>query len=981
MAGKTLRFFNLTGGLNTIQDLFTMNSGSNRTETPDMVNMEYFKLGGLKTMEGNIQIGQTIKDSTNQFPIKITSGFEYIKDNNIEAIITSFDNRGFIYNYITKQWDDLQLGFVGTSARHSICSFNNGVIITDGTQYAYYEKDRKDLLGKVNGTINTNVLTSSDINFENIEELKLSLAKKPTILVGSTTYHVEEIVSSTEIKVTETIQSTITDADTYFTQEVIPFKPTLTNTTDNVTFTPVEIKGLALNSYKGRLWIGGEDNNLYYSELGLYYGFDIKGDAGAFGNFNEDRSSFTALGIWSEYLIAHKVNGSYLVDANNSDTSNWSVKPYSEMTCLSQQSFISNDIGYYLYDRKNNGIYPLLSRSIYNTTYMGKELSLKINNSFEYLDKSKLSEIYITYQPKKQYLCFYMNFVDGNGYSNKCYIYDNLTKSWLYRELPQNVTCAFQIDNEVYVGTQDGEILKEFQGSTFNGNPINFYWLSPSYVWSGGTNKATTKEFRVKLENETSNNFYIESIIDNKRTSKRKRRVTNNKDNGINLVWDIGYNLEDRTYKEPIEQDGYKWLGSDNKTYYSIGNAITEENVSMYYTNDPINGLTDFAGYNNTITKRQDGTEYNYNAITYTTKTVYKWQDNNKEFKCYVNSNNPNIKAWLNPDSDKTKAQVNIKVTEKNVIKYQGFKFLDIPKGIAGSDWIMRTTPAIYNQIIDYQAARKSVVFSSKTFDILLKTNQGWLKKVDNKFFIGVATNTISSSPGGRMNFVAAVIADNGAGIGTGGATALQKLDEYNTYTTVQEEVWNGRTDSVDSITKDVTTYSETSIVIDGVTYNRYTEGDYGTPTSPLVYTSTNYAPGQKIYSDKELQNVLGTITAVGEDNASITVDNTTYYFVIKEVTQTPSYWLDIPITYTLVESIKVLEDYQYPDEMPINTLTDTVWDNNLWVNVGYETKRMILSDQYFETIQYRFYGNSLEDNLCIAGFEVDGIQLTEVPN
>ena len=229
------------------------------------------------------------------------------------------------------------------------------------------------------------------------------------------------------------------------------------------------------------------------------------------------------------------------------------------------------------------------------------------------------------------------------------------------------------------------------------------------------------------------------------------------------------------------------------------------------------------------------------------------------------------------------------------------------------------------------------------------------------------------------MNFVAVIYAGS-AGVALGGATALQKLDEYNTYTTVQEEVWNGRTDSVDSITKDVTTYSETSIVIDGVTYNRYTEGDYGTPTSPLVYTSTNYTPGQKIYSDKELQNALGTITAVGEDNASIIVDTTTYYFIAKEVTQTPKYWLDIPITYTLVETIKVLEDYQYPDEMPINTLTDTVWDNNLWVNIGYETKRMILSDQYFETIQYRFYGNSLEDNLCIAGFEVDGIQLTEVP-
>ena len=36
--------------------------------------------------------------------------------------------------------------------------------------------------------------------------------------------------------------------------------------------------------------------------------------------------------------------------------------------------------------------------------------------------------------------------------------------------------------------------------------------------------------------------------------------------------------------------------------------------------------------------------------------------------------------------------------------------------------------------------------------------------------------------------------------------------------------------------------------------------------------------------------------------------------------------------------------------------------------------------NQIFQTMSVEFYGNGLNDGMCIYGFEIDGVQLEEVP-
>ena len=75
-----ISYYDLTGGLNNVNTMDTLNSSTKKTESPDMVNVEFFKLGGIKSMEGNIAIGDQQNSS-------VVGGWEYTKKNNKYMII------------------------------------------------------------------------------------------------------------------------------------------------------------------------------------------------------------------------------------------------------------------------------------------------------------------------------------------------------------------------------------------------------------------------------------------------------------------------------------------------------------------------------------------------------------------------------------------------------------------------------------------------------------------------------------------------------------------------------------------------------------------------------------------------------------------------------------------------------------------------------------------------------------------------------
>lgn len=573
--GATVKYYNLTGGLNTVQGIGTINQSNKRTESPDMKNVEYYKLGGLKSMEGNTQFANTL-------PSQISLGFEYVYGNNKYMVVTTVDGTLYIYDKISNTFKEI-FKFKTPTSRHSICTFNNGIVVSNGVDdLLFYQYGRHNLLsGTVTTSTENNSVTGTSTEFTT------ELAVGDYIEINSIKYKVTEITSDTELRIEPTPTEAVTDSN-YYLSDISELNAIYKNTDDPNISKPV--RGLALQSYQGRIFVGGNDGILYYSEVGLIHGWDLKYGAGAIPSFYDDNSDFTAFGLWDKYLIICKRERSYILDGTDADTTNWTVSPYSDFTCDSQQSWLVANNSFLVYTRTGGGIYPLLQRTIYNANYQGNDLSVKIRDSFEYVNTAKFDYIFPVYAPKKKYIMFYIPMLMGVG-SNYCFIFDIQSKTWLLRVVPQDVTVAFRYNNEIYIGTSDGKVLKEFSSLTFDGQPIEWYWKSPWFSYGEGSNHLSTREFRINIAEESTNRFHIRNRRDGKDTYNT-RAVSNNLDSFIGLVWDVDNeenSLTDTTW------DNDSWVTTSHivkrfplpKQYFQTtqiefyGNAV-DEGMSIY---------------------------------------------------------------------------------------------------------------------------------------------------------------------------------------------------------------------------------------------------------------------------------------------------------------------------------------------------------------------------------------------------------------
>lgn len=615
--GRNFRYQDLTGGLNNVSSIGTINQSNRRTESPDMQNVEYYKLGGIKTMEGNTQVGDTQGAS-------VIGGWEYTKGNNRYMVIGNSDGRVKLYNTVSREFEEIYK-FNTPSQRMSFCNMNNGVVITNGIDdVIFYDKGRNTLLtGSVDvadgsttitgnsttfgvdvvvgdyitieecaGTYKVVDITDEDTmtvepeidtsyiihyyNFFNGADNYYCLSEEPEI--GDNVYDDNEQVISTvdyyqalgdgegsivfqidgndvlgvrrhvpsgsetfnrDKEVTET-PATLSDVN-FRLAELTECNATLINSDDEGVNTP--IRGLAINYFGGRLLIG-DGNGLYYSELGKPNGWDIKYGAGVIQSIYNDSSDIKALGLYSNYLVIHKEFYSYLL-SGSADPTEWVISPFSSISCDSQQSFVQTNTRYYVYSTENMGIYPLLQHTAFTDRNLGQDISRNIRNIFLQVNSNLTDKIFAVRYPKKRYMIFYM----PNSYkpgSSLGLVYDFQTKTWLKRLLPQNVTIAFEYNDNVYVGTSDGKVLKEFSGSTFDGETLNAYWKSPWFSFGDETLWKSIEEFTITLPEDEQSDFYLNVYRDGG-SEKTERKITGDAPGTKALMWAGDIDNEDNT--------------------------------------------------------------------------------------------------------------------------------------------------------------------------------------------------------------------------------------------------------------------------------------------------------------------------------------------------------------------------------------------------------------------------------------------------
>lgn len=1020
MAGKTLSYFNLTGGLNTVQTMATINSTTNRTESPDMVNVEYFKLSGLKTMKGNVGLNHSEPIGATVDIRRINFGYEYITGNERHMIVADKRNL-YRYNPTTDRYvilnaslDNEEYTFFNRGDGITICGYANGIVAASPVNdyLIYYRKGREAKICKASiSNSDTFTISSYESSYANCSED--ILGKGDLIILNGKRYEVLE-VQPAEIqdpqdpsewipnpdkdtfKITGTIAETITDEDILISDfsKIYCVYTSITQDGDNTKIVTHNFTPKVIQSHQGRLWVAAsiEDDKsasyLIYSDLGnIHHAFEGGDasvyDAGYFAEFWEDTSDITALGNWDKYVVVHKRQQTYLIDTSNSDANSWKVERYSEYTCDNQQGFVKANNGYYTYCSDAGGIYPMIQRTIYSAISQGADASIKIRDTFLNLNTYALDEIYAVYHPYKKYIMFYMPMIGESG-SNNCYILDLQTKSWLHRRVPQNVTTAFEFDSKVYIGTEDGKVFEEFRGLDFDGEPIPFSWKSPWFIWGNGTNWTTTREIRVKMSQEGTNNFFIRNRRDGDERYK-ERTITNTSGKVDSLVWDEGQLEGDKT-QGYIEQTAiYKYIfheGEDNEeTYYSLDSVL--DKYSLMFSNKPtimsiLGGIP-----NGALSYRQPRQQgQSYDTVEAGTDTAYAfiYRPTRPQYECFRSTQNSNIKAWV-AYNDTSKAIVNVEDKE-DVNRYLAMEARYEFGNNSMSVWVKESdynskwnTPNIYIEGYMY-------------------TNGSIQRTVNGRYYNIYNTREPNGQYEGNTRGRIVILYPEGLWL------AVDPRREPANDVTISNgvrEVWNGKS-TRSGKNKTVTTYTSQYVIIDGVRFNRYTAGDEGSVTDSTkqpdwVYGRTpELTKSQKVY-DATLTTELGTVSSA--NGTKYTINGKTY---VPDQSRNEyglgTRWFLTVQKFANGTQGEVVRDeeqnieyayapYLYTGEYDadgVKRLTDTEWDNSTWVNTGQVTKRFPIDRQYFQTLQLEFCGEAINQGIELYGFEVDGIQLTEVP-
>ena len=1021
MAGKTLSYFNLTGGLNTVQTMATINSSTNRTESPDMVNIEYFKLSGIRTMNGNV--GLNGSSVIGESPIRF--GYEYVKGNDRYMIVADETNL-YEYNPLTDSFTLLNASidpnsdytFYTGGGQITICGYANGIVAASTTNnyLIYYRKDRNDLsLGQVtsDGSTTVTINTYGSPNATCSEDI---LGKGDIIVIDDTKYEVETVQpaeiqdsqnpsqwipnpNKDKFTVTEVVPSGSSDFFiTDFTKIYCTYTSIVDNGDNTTKTTTTNFIPKVIQSHQGRLWVGArlEDEEtaayLIYSDLGninnAFEGGDASAyDAGYFAEFWEDTSDITAIGTWDKYVVCHKTEHTYLIDTSNSDATQWKVESYSEYTCDNQQGFVKANNGYYTYCSTVGGIYPMIQRTIYSAISQGAEASTKIRDTFLNLNTYSLDKIFAVYHPYKKYIMFYMPMIGETG-SNNCYILDLQTKSWLHRRIPQVVTSAFEFDNKVYVGTADGKVFEEFRGTTFDGQPIEFSWKSPWFVWGGMTNWTTTREFRIKMSQESTNNFYIRNRRDGLDDYKQ-RTITNTSNQVKALMWDTGALTDDKEAITTLWRV-YEYTGDDGEKYYSLDSTLKPEYSWMFSSIADVTYLpSGKAKAASSLSYKVVSTDEDYDDADWGTSTIFafKYTPTIPQYICYRSTKDPNIKAWV------TRGVTNKAVV--NVVKKTTLL------GIVLSGVQFRLSPNLLSSIETAQSQGKRGVYRSGSYpnEFYGRNAAGnWVstwKEGSVTAGYDIFINRLASGSNPPANFDGGVYTTDGTNYLDLPSYHGQSSLTRNTANNVVKEVWNGKT-TRSGTTKTVSSYSANSIVIEGVTFNRYPSGDEGsledTDNIVIVYSNTEkLSVGQTVYKDKPLTEAYGKVSSIVDGNYNISgrifvpdpnsndagVD-ATYYKISPVFPNIGTTTYTGTATGTLIGYDPFANTEFFDDNAKL--LTDSKWDKDSWVNTGQITKRFPIDRQYFQTLQIEFCGETEEQGIELYGFEIDGIQLTEVP-
>lgn len=278
------------------------------------------------------------------------------------------------------------------------------------------------------------------------------------------------------------------------------------------------VKGLIATIFDNRLFIM-KNNKIWYSVTSNIYDFST--------NDTEWKTSAGYIETLKNITATHEYLGSLAVFFNDSSVliqvsdGDFSMTDSSPGGCAGVNSLVFHDTDLYFYDNTKKAVFSF-KQVVTGEKTLGENCAVEIQEEFNAIQKDKLDSIQALSVFIENRNEIWFNIPTSDEDYSTILIFDYLKGEWIKRK-SQKVNSTAVINNELYSGSNNGELLQEYIGQDFNGEYIQHYYnCSPCTLGAVNTLKVLIFPPRISIDVKDNNQFYVKYVknLDTSKTPK-----------------------------------------------------------------------------------------------------------------------------------------------------------------------------------------------------------------------------------------------------------------------------------------------------------------------------------------------------------------------------------------------------------------------------------------------------------------------------
>ncbi|MCD7740440.1 MAG: hypothetical protein LUH11_03730 [Candidatus Gastranaerophilales bacterium] len=293
------------------------------------------------------------------------------------------------------------------------------------------------------------------------------------------------------------------------------------------------VRSAVLEVFYGRVWCAVADRVHWSKSLDPFTWATDEDDAG----YNQLDGDVIGLSTYADGLII-STNRSIYYCAKDTSDSGFVFSVLSPNHAVSSRGIVKH-ANYTLY-MASDGIYPV-NTTQENTKLVQNDVSWLISNYYRAKNSYSTDDMFAcsVVCSDKNEVWFHIPMLNGG---NKSYIFiyrflqgHQKKLYWLPPRIQQKINCLCVFKNLILSGTDNGEILRELSGTTFNGENIEAIAEFPELDFNGTYNK---QKFKLYLYSELNkdNKFYVDYFYDGESEYDRQEVILENS----SFNWDEG---------------------------------------------------------------------------------------------------------------------------------------------------------------------------------------------------------------------------------------------------------------------------------------------------------------------------------------------------------------------------------------------------------------------------------------------------------